>query len=231
MGETDCFPGIFLMAEKKKIVIAEDHTILREGLRSLLSNDEFDIVGEAEDGLRAIRCVEKYGPDLLLLDLGMPRMSGISAIKEIKSRFPETRILALTIHESDEYILEAFQSGADGYCLKDASRNELMIAIRSVLSGKPYLSPGISDKVLVGYLEGRKALKTITSWDTITQREREVLKLIGEGYQNKEIADFLSISAKTVEKHRSNIMKKLDLHNVSALTAYAIEKGLIDKSF
>jgi DNA-binding NarL/FixJ family response regulator len=219
------------MAEKKKIVIAEDHTILREGLRSLLSNDEFEVVGEAEDGLRAIRCVEKYSPDLVLLDLGMPRMSGISAIKEIKSRFPETRILALTIHESDEYILEAFQSGADGYCLKDASRNELMIALRSVLSGKPYLSPGISDKVLVGYLEGRRALKTTTSWDTITQREREVLKLIGEGYQNKEIADFLSISAKTVEKHRSNIMKKLDLHNVSALTAYAIEKGLIDKSF
>lgn len=219
------------MVEKKKIVIAEDQKILREGLKSLLSSsDDFEVVGEAEDGLNAVRCVEKFTPELLLLDLSMPKMSGISAIKEIKSQFTETKILVLTIHESEEYILEVFKSGADGYCLKDASHSELLVAIKSVLSGKRYISPGISGKVLEGYLDDRETLKTSSSWDSLTQREREILKLVGEGYKNKEIADYLCISAKTVEKHRSNIMGKLDLHTASALTAYAIKKGLVTKS-
>lgn len=219
------------MVEKKKIVIAEDQKILREGLKSLLSSsDDFEVVGEAEDGLNAVRCVEKFSPELLLLDLSMPKMSGISAIKEIKSQFTKTKILVLTVHESEEYILEVFKSGADGYCLKDASHSELMVAIKSVLSGKRYISPGISGKVLEGYLGDRETLKSNSSWDSLTQREREILKLVGEGYKNKEIADYLCISAKTVEKHRSNIMEKLDLHTASALTAYAIKKGLVTES-
>jgi len=219
------------MVEKKRIVIAEDQKILREGLKSLLSSsDDFEVVGEAEDGLNAVRCVEKFTPELLLLDLSMPKMSGISAIKEIKSQFTETKILVLTVHESEEYILEVFKSGADGYCLKDASHSELLMAIKSVLSGKRYISPGISGKVLEGYLDDRETLKSSSSWDSLTQREREILKLVGEGYKNKEIADYLCISAKTVEKHRSNIMGKLDLHTASALTAYAIKKGLVTKS-
>ena len=219
------------MVEKKKIVIAEDQKILREGLKSLLSSsDDFEVVGEAEDGLNAVRCVEKFSPELLLLDLSMPKMSGISAIKEIKSQFTETKILVLTVHESEEYILEVFKSGADGYCLKDASHSELLMAIKSVLSGKRYISPGISGKVLEGYLDDRETLKSSSSWDSLTQREREILKLVGEGYKNKEIADYLCISAKTVEKHRSNIMEKLALHTASALTAYAIKKGLVTKS-
>jgi DNA-binding NarL/FixJ family response regulator len=216
------------MVEKKKIVIAEDQKILREGLKALLiSSDDLEVVGEAEDGLNAIQCVEKFTPELLLLDLSMPKMSGISVIKEIKSQSTETKILVLTVHESEEYILEVFKSGADGYCLKDASHSELLVAIKSVLSGKRYISPGISGKVLEGYLDDRETLKSSSSWDSLTQREREILKLVGEGYKNKEIADYLCISAKTVEKHRSNIMKKLDLHTASALTAYAIKKGLV----
>ena len=219
------------MAKKYRIVIAEDHKILREGLKALVkSNENFEIVGEAGDGIEAIRAVEKHHPDLLLLDLSMPRMSGISVIKDIKSRLPETKILALTIHESEDYILESFHSGLDGYCLKDSNSSELLMAINRVLEGKTYLSPGISDKVLVGFLEEKRQLKTSTAWDNVTQREREVLKLVGEGYKNKEIADYLCISAKTVEKHRSNIMKKLNVHTSSGLTAIAIEKGLVTKT-
>jgi DNA-binding NarL/FixJ family response regulator len=219
------------VAEKNSIVIAEDQRILREGLRSILSpNEAIEIVGEAEDGLEAIRAVEERSPNLLLLDIGMPRMSGLSAIKEIKDRFPDTKILALTIHESDEYVLEAFQAGVDGYCLKDASASELRVAIETVLSGRRYISPGISDKVLVEYSGQKKTFKSTATWDELTRRQKEVLKLVGEGYKNKEIADFLGISEKTVEKHRSNIMMKLDMHTASALTAYAIEKGLVTKS-
>jgi len=211
-----------------KVVIVEDHKLFREGLKSLLSDKEgLEVVGEAGDGLAAIRTVKRCLPDMMLLDLSMPKMNGISVMKEIKAQFPEIKIMALTIHESDQYVLEAFEAGADGYCLKDAGRNELMVAVDSVLQGKRYISPSISDNVLEGYLTGRKKLKSKTSWDTITQRERQVLKLLGEGFQNKEISDMLHISVKTVEKHRANIMNKLDLHNAAALTAYAIEHGLV----
>jgi RNA polymerase sigma factor (sigma-70 family) len=218
------------MGIKKKIIIAEDQTLIRQGLRSLLSSEaELKVVAEAENGLDAIRCATKHKPDLILLDLAMPKLSGISALKEIKRQFPKTKILALTLHTSEEYIIEAFESGVDGYCLKNDTHAELLSAINSVLSGKVYLSPTISDKVLKGYLEkGRKNILD-TSLEKLTQREKEVLKLVGEGYTSPEIGDILCISAKTVDKHRSNIMNKLKLHTASALTAYAIEKGLVTK--
>lgn len=222
--------GRWIMSPKYRIVIAEDHTILREGLRALLSSSlDFEIVGEAEDGREAIRCVEKLRPHLVLTDLSMPRMNGMDAIREIKKKCPETKILVLTVHKTEEYILATLQAGADGYLLKDSTHSELLMAVKHLLSGKHYISPGISDKVLDGYLEGRKTLKTRTSWETLTQREREILKLIAEGYRNKEIAEELCISVKTVEKHRSNLMEKLNLHNVQALTTYAIEKGLVSR--
>jgi DNA-binding NarL/FixJ family response regulator len=218
------------MNQKYRIVIAEDHTILREGLRSLLlSSPEFEVVGEAEDGREAIQCVVKYKPDLILTDLSMPRMNGMDAIREIKRGSPDTKILVLTVHKTEEYILATFKAGADGYLLKDSTHAELVMAVKKVLSSKHYISPGISDKVLEGYLEGRKTLKTKTSWETLTPREREILKLIAEGYKNKKIADELCISPKTVEKHRSNLMEKLNLHNVQALTAFAIERGLVSR--
>jgi len=161
------------------------------------------------------------------MDLSMPKMDGVSAIKEIKRQRPETRIMALTIHDSDEFILECFDAGASGYCLKDSSQDELLKAIHVVLSGKTYISPGIMGTVMEGFLNGRRKLKSKTSWDSLTQREREVLKLVAEGYTSKEVAGFLCISPKTVERHRSNIMNKLDLHNVSELTSFAIEKNLV----
>jgi DNA-binding NarL/FixJ family response regulator len=211
-------------------VIVEDQTIVREGLQSLLSSKpQFEIVGVAEDGIEAIRCARDLEPDLILLDLSMPRLDGISAMREIKRLTPKTKVLALTVHRAEGYVVNAFKSGADGYCLKDATQDELLIAIRSVVSGKAYISPEVSGKVLEGYLEGKKTSEPASPWDTLTQREREVLKLIGEGYKSKEIAHLLCISAKTVDKHRSNLIMKLDLHNASALTAYAIEKGLVTK--
>ncbi len=218
------------MNQKVRIVIAEDHTILREGLRLLLSSEpNFEIVGEAEDGREAIKCVEKFRPDLILTDLSMPRMNGMEAIKEIKRQSPKTKVLVLTVHKAEEYILSTFRAGANGYLLKDSTHAELVMAVKKVLSGKQYISPEISEKVIEGYLEGKKTLKTQTSWETLTQREREILKLIAEGYKNKEIAEDLCISVKTVEKHRANLMEKLDLHSIQALTAFAIEKGLVSR--
>ena len=219
------------MPSKKTILIAEDHTILREGLRLLLNTDQnFEVVGEAEDGREAIRFSEKLMPDLVLMDLTMPKMNGLEAIKEIKKRSPTSKILVLTVHKTEEYILASLEAGADGYVVKDATHSELVMAMQKVLTGGRFLSADISEKVINGYLEGKKALKTKTSWDTLTQREREILKLIAEGYRNKEVADYLFISVKTVEKHRANLMRKLNLHNAAALTALAIDKGLIEKN-
>ena len=216
--------------EKVRLFIAEDHTILRQGLRALLSVDPgVEVVGEAEDGLEAIRRIESLHPDLVLLDINMPKMDGISVTKEIIKRCPNTKILALTMHREEEYVLEVFQAGAKGYCMKSAGHGELQLAIKSVLSGKTFVSPEISDKIMEGYLENKKTVKKQTSWDMVTQREREVLKLIGEGYRNKDISDYLCISVKTVEKHRANIMQKLDLHSASSLTAFAIQKGLVSQ--
>jgi len=213
-----------------RIVLAEDHTILREGLRALLSTDpNFEIIGEAPDGREAVRCVEKLEPDLLLIDLSMPRMSGMDAIREIKKRFPAIKIIALTVHKTEEYLLTTLKAGADGYVLKDATHEELVMAIKNVMGGKSYLSPGVSEKVIDGYLEGKESNRSLSSWETLSQREREVLKLIAEGYKNKEIAEDLCISLKTVEKHRANLMKKLDLHNAAALTVYALQKGLVNR--
>jgi DNA-binding NarL/FixJ family response regulator len=216
------------MESKKQIFIVEDHRLFREGLKAMLSLDPgYDVIGEAEDGIEAVRLIRKSKPDLVLLDLSMPRMNGFSVLREIKAAMPEVKILVLSIHESDQYVLQAFEARADGYAIKDSSREELRVAIRSVLEGKKYISPGVAGNVLEGYLDGRKTLKTKSAFDTVTEREKEILKLLGEGYQNKEIADLVHISVKTVEKHRANIMAKLDLHNAAALTAFAFEHGLI----
>jgi DNA-binding NarL/FixJ family response regulator len=216
------------MEPKKQVFIVEDHRLFREGLKAMLSlGSEYEIIGEAEDGLEAIRRIKKHKPDLVLLDLSMPRMNGFSVLREIKGAMPEVKILVLSIHESDQYVLQAFEARADGYAIKDSSREEFRIAIRSVLDGKKYISPGVAGNVLEGYLDGRKTLKSKSALDTVTEREKEILKLLGEGYQNKEIAELVHISVKTVEKHRANLMAKLDLHNAAALTAFAFEHGLI----
>jgi two-component system, NarL family, response regulator NreC len=214
-----------------RAVIAEDHAILRAGLRALLEAKlaGCEIVDEAGDGLGAIRAVEKHKPDLLFLDLSMPKMDGLSAIKDIRRSCPAIKILVLTVHKDEEYILDAFRSGADGYCVKDADCEELLTAIQCVLSGKTYVCPEIAGKVLEGYLEGKKTLKETSPLETLTAREQQILKLIGEGQRSKDIADFLCISPKTVNKHRANIMTKLGIHRAAGLAACAIKQGLTSK--
>lgn len=222
---------VSIMKLKTRIVIAEDQNLVRQGLKALLSeNDGFEVVGEAENGLEAIRTVAKLKPDLALLDLAMPRMNGISAIKEIKKQQPATKIVAITFHTSDEYIFAAFESGADGYCLKNDTHENLLLALKRVLDGKRYVSPGVSDTMINGYIENNRDMNPGSASELLTPREVEVLKLVGEGYTSPEIAEYLCISPKTVDKHRSNIMQKLDLHSAAALTAYALEKGLIHQS-
>jgi DNA-binding NarL/FixJ family response regulator len=216
------------MDKLRRVVLAEDHAIIREGLHSLLNKfPNLEVVGEASDGLGAIRCIKEKKPDLVILDINMPKMDGLAVVHEIKNDLPQTKIIILTMYKDDEYVIETFKSGVEGYCLKSSSFEELKLAIESVFSGKQFISPEISERVMEGFIESHRKVKKKSSWDSLTQREREVLKLVGEGYKNREISDYLCISVKTVEKHRVNIMKKLDLHTAASLAAYAVEKGLV----
>jgi len=216
------------MDKVQRVLIVDDHTLLRAGLRSLLAQDPgIEIVGEAADGRDAVRAVGQLSPHLVLMDLTMPGMNGIEAVTEIKRRYPEVRVLVMTLHTSEDFIHASLRAGADGYILKDATHDELRVAIRSVLQGKTYLSMDVSGKVVSGYLGGGKSASGSSVFDTLTHREREILKLVAEGRPNKGIAEFLNLSVKTVEKHRSNLMSKLDVHNAAGLTAFAIEKGLL----
>lgn len=219
------------MSQKQRILLVEDHTLLRQGLCSLLSTDpNIEVIGEADNGKDAIRLAVTLAPNLILMDLSMPGTNGTESIREIKKRYPGIKILVLTVHMAEEYIREALHAGADGYVLKHATRDELILAIKSVLNGKTYLSPDIAEKVVSGYLDGGKGINPMSAWDSLTLREREVLKLIAEGQGNKHIASYLCVSVKTVEKHRSNLMRKLNLHNAAVLTSFAIEKGMVSVS-
>lgn len=211
------------------VFVVEDHAIVREGLQVLLSLDpQIEVVGETDNGRDAVRLIGVYNPDLLITDLSMPGMNGIEAIREIRNRYPNVRIIVLTVHQTEEHIRAALEAGANGYVLKNSTHAELLHAIRTVMDGKSYLSPVVSEKIIVGYLNGRN-VDAKSPWEALTPRERVVLKLIAEGRQNKQIATYLSISVKTVEKHRANIMRKLNLHNAASLTAYAIERQLVSK--
>jgi len=223
--------------KKYRMVIAEDHAVLRDGLRSMLAEvDCLELVGEASNGLEAIRCVERLQPDLLLLDISMPLMSGLSVVNDVKSRYPEVKIILLTVHDSEAYLREAIHRGVEGFCLKKSDFSELIDAIKAVTQGQGYVSPllQLQSESAKSASPPSRSQGTVdpgsvpeTAWQLLTPREKEVLKLVGEGYRNKEIGALLFISPKTVEKHRSNLMKKLDLHNASALTTYAIKQGLV----
>ena len=221
-------PGEDVGETDTKILIVDDHALLREGLQSLLSAQPgMKVVGTAEDAEDGVNKIGSLEPDVVLTDLAMPETGGVDAIVKIRQAHPDTTIVALTFHREDGYIHAALQAGADGYVLKDDSRDELVLAIRSVLDGKRYLSPAICDVVIEGYLSGVQKKRLEPSWHVLTRRERQVIKMIAEGLKTREIAEELSLSPKTVEKHRTNMMNKLDLHSVSAVTLYAIQSGLI----
>lgn len=216
------------MNARYRIVLVEDQAIIREGLRSLLSGEkDFEIVGEAGNGREALRMVDKLKPDLVVTDLSMPQMDGMDMIATIKKQNPKIKIAALTVHQNEEYVIATLKAGADAYILKEANYSELILALRCILKGKHYLSPEISGDMIKGYLAGKKGEKGDIPWEILSKREREILKQIAEGLTNKQIADQLCISVKTVETHRYKIMNKLNVHNAAALITAAMEKGLI----
>jgi two-component system response regulator NreC len=213
---------------KYRVLVAEDHTLVRDGVIALLQRDGyFDVVAATDDGRSAILLTNEHQPDIILMDLSMPNMNGTEAIREIKRRHPHIRIVVLTLHNSEEYIRATMSAGADGYVLKDDTTEELLSALHSVAVGKTYLTPSICLNVITDYLKGKDDSGKAYSWERLSHREREVLKLVAEGERNRDIAVSLSLSEKTVEKHRANLMKKLELHNAAQITAYAIRNGLI----
>ncbi|MGC8780662.1 MAG: response regulator [Anaerolineae bacterium] len=213
-----------------RILLADDHAVVRAGLRMLLSADPgLEIVGEAETGAQALRLTDELRPDVVLMDISMPDMNGIEATRRIKAGHPDVAVLALTMHEDDQYFFEMLAAGASGYVPKRAAPNDLIAAIYAVRGGGVFLFPSVARVLVQDYLQhSTRAGNVGRSFDALTDREREVLVLIAQGLNNQEIADQLVISVKTVNRHRENIMAKLNLHSRVELVRYAIEKGLID---
>lgn len=205
-----------------KIILADDHAILRESLKELLEERGLEVVGEASNGREAVDLVVKHKPNVAVMDLGMPLLNGIEAAREISKVAPQTLTILLTMFEEDDYILNALRAGVRGYVLKGQASADLVKAIQCVMRGSVYLSPGISQSVIDAYVQRRES-----PLDPLTDRERQVLHLIAEGKSTKEVANLLDLSVKTAETHRTKIMRKLDIHNTAGLVRYAVRRHLI----
>lgn len=217
------------MPDPIRVLISDDHTILRSGLKMLLNAEsDIEVVGEATTGEEAIRLAEQLHPDLVLMDISMPGMGGIDATAEIKRQHPEVRVLMLTMHENEAYLFRTIKAGGSGYVLKKAADTELIDAIHQVMQGGAFLRPSVTKALVKDYLERVETGEARDSYGTLTEREREILKLIAEGHTNPEIAKLLVISVRTVETHRAHIMDKLGIHQRSELVKYALRKGLLD---
>ncbi len=211
---------------KISVLLVDDHAILRAGLRALLRTySDVEVVGEAGDGEEAISQVRQLRPDVVVMDVGMPGMNGLVATRYILEERPDTKVLILTQYSNKEYVLPLLEVGAAGYVLKQAADTDLIKAIRAVYQGDSFLYPPVARMVMEAYISNKE---TVDSYETLTPREREVLVLVAQGCSNREIANVLHISPKTVDVHRTRLMKKLDLHHVADVTRYAIRRGLLD---
>jgi two-component system response regulator NreC len=214
--------------DKIQIFLADDHTILRAGIRALLENEpDMVVVGEAEDGRSAVKLACQLLPDIVLMDIAMPLLSGLEATRQIRHDCSQVKVLILTMHDREEYIRQALANGAMGFILKDAAAHELLGAIRAVYHGEAVLSPAVTRLVIEDYLRWGDLQKGRSS-DGLSPREREVLQLIAEGYSNRQISEIMSISIKTVQTHRLNLMSKLNLHDRADLIKYAIQRKIIE---
>jgi len=212
-----------VVGTRVSVVLGDDHPLVRHGVRRLLEGEEFDVLAEASDGLEVLGLAERHRPDVVLLDLSMPVMNGIAAVRELARVSPATKVIILTMHTEEHYILEALRAGVKGCVSKTQAPEHLLQAIREVCRGGVYLSPSVSGVVVQGYLA-----KSETPYDPLTDRERQVLQLIAEGKTTKEVAVILGVSVKTAESHRSSLMSKIDVHSTAEVVRYAIRRGLVE---
>ncbi|MBS1888168.1 MAG: response regulator transcription factor [Actinobacteria bacterium] len=213
---------------KTKVLLADDHVVVREGLRMVLNAaPDIEVVAEAGDGAEAVKLALRGEPNLAILDVSMPVMTGLQAAREISRRRPELRILMLSMHENEQYLFEALKAGASGYVLKSVANRDLLEACRATMRGEPFLYPAALTTLVRDYLDGARRGETVPE-DPLTPRELEVVKLIAEGHTSEEIAELLVISKKTVDRHRANMLEKLGMRNRVELTRYAIRRGLVE---
>jgi two-component system response regulator NreC len=210
-----------------RVLLADDHGIVRRGLRSLLEEAGVSVVAEAADGLEAIRLTEEHRPDLVILDIGMPKLSGIEVAARSQKLDRPPGVIILSMHADESYILRALAAGARAYLLKDATDEDLLPAVRAVGAGKPFFSPTVTAVLVEDYVRALQKRGLSDSYHLLTDREREVLHLLAEGRSNKEVATLLDLGLSTVETHRANLMQKLNLHNTAEIVLYAVRKGLI----
>jgi DNA-binding NarL/FixJ family response regulator len=211
-----------------RVLLADDHGIVRRGLKSLLETEPgLTVVAEAADGLEALRLCDEHTPDMLILDVGMPKLNGIEVAARAQKLENSPRVIILSMHSDESYILRALAAGARAYLLKDATDEDLLPAVRAVAAGKPFFSPAVTAVLVEDYLRRLQAKGLTDSYHLLTDREKEVLQLLAEGRSNKEVATLLDLGVSTVETHRANLMQKLNLHNTAEIVLYAVRKGII----
>ena len=210
---------------RARVVLADDHAIVRAGLKKLLESLGVEVVGEAADGRTLLALLDTLHPDVALLDIAMPGLNGIEAAARIAREHPRTRVLILSMHQNEDYVRRALRAGAAGYLVKDAAPDELDLALKAVMRGETFLSPSVSKGVMSDYVQRLRAEEAPGA--TLTPRQREILQLVAEGKSSKEIARLLNLSVKTVESHRADLMQRLDIHDLAGLVRYAIREGLV----